>query len=223
MGKLRVEDGLGLSEIQRKFHAGRGTESQPLHGEDVWSCGHLSLYWCFVVAVVLCVFFVLFWVFFSVCFGLEQVDARGPMPSHPTVGWPFPGPHCRGGGEGAKGQGALLREVSEGSPCPRHLPPKYPCDLAILTSQNNSFLPMLTAERDKKRIEVSICPAGMEVIKLTPQSLRYLMSFVKHRFSKRHNRICEVLPLAGAVERKKNILAFIMEPHKPQLDTYSRR
>lgn len=131
---------------------------------------------------------------------------------------------------GRKGSGALLGEISEGqrSAClktrtPHHLPPKYPCDLAISTSQNNGYLQMLMAERNKKRIKRNICPSGMEVIKLTPQSLRYLMSFVKHYFLKRKNRICEVLPLAGAVERKKNILTYIMEPRKPLLDTCNRR
>lgn len=63
----------------------------------------------------------------------------------------------------------------------------------------------------------------MEVIKSTPQSLHYLMTFVKHYFFKRQNRICEVLPLASAVKRKKNILMDIMEPRKPLLDTYNRR
>ncbi|KAL2294468.1 hypothetical protein Nmel_008200 [Mimus melanotis] len=58
---------------------------------------------------------------------------------------------------------------------------------------------MLMAERDKKRIEINICPSGME------------------------NRICEVLPLTSAVECKKNILMYIMEPHKPLLNTYNRR
>lgn len=131
---------------------------------------------------------------------------------------------------GREGSGALLREISEGqrSAClkartPRHLPPKYPCDLAISTSQNNSFPQMLMPERDKKRIELNICPSGMEVIKLTPQSLRYLKSFVKHYFLKRQDRICEVLPLARAVERKKNILLYIMEPRKSLLDPYNRR
>lgn len=131
---------------------------------------------------------------------------------------------------GREGSGALLREIWEEqrSAClktrtPRHLPPKYPCDLVISASQNNIFPRMLMAERDKKRIEVNICPSGMEVIELTPQSLRYLRSFVKHSFLKRQNKICEVLRLAKAVERKRNILLYIMEPHKPLLDTYNRR
>lgn len=82
---------------------------------------------------------------------------------------------------------------------------------------------MLMAERDKRGIKINICPSGMEVIKLTPQSLRVLMSFVKHYFLKRKIKICEVLPLVGALERKKNLLAYIIEPRKPLLDTLNRR
>lgn len=63
----------------------------------------------------------------------------------------------------------------------------------------------------------------MEVIKLTPESLRVLMSFVKHYFLKRRIKIRVVLPLADAMERKKNLLAYIIEPRTPLLDTYHRR
>lgn len=89
---------------------------------------------------------------------------------------------------GREGSGALLRDISEGQrpACLKTLlATSLQSTLAISTSQNNSFPQMLIAERDKKRIEISICPPGMEVIKLTPQSLRYLMSFVKHYFFKK--------------------------------------
>lgn len=82
---------------------------------------------------------------------------------------------------------------------------------------------MLVAERDKSGIKINICPPGMEVIKLTPESLRVLMSFVKHYFLKRRIKIRVVLPLADAMERKKNLLAYIIEPRTPLLDTYHRR
>jgi len=36
-------------------------------------------------------------------------------------------------------------------------------------------------------------------------------------------KICEVLPWAGAVERKKKLLTYIIEPRTPLLDKYNRR
>lgn len=71
-----------------------------------------------------------------------------------------------------------MSETRDSSPSPA----KVLSDLAISASQSNGFPHMLMAEIDKRGIKINICPSGMEVIKLTPQSLRDLMSFVKHYF-----------------------------------------
>ena len=79
-----------------------------------------------------------------------------------------------------KGRGALLKEGPRRSATPRD-----PLGRRVWSAYLNSgsdFPQMLIAERDKRGDRINICSSGMEVIKLTPQSSRVLMSFVKHRF-----------------------------------------